>query len=77
MASKPELLYNSSPMREIKQDHLGTLTTSIFYGSDNLMRLLIMLRELPENVKFKVVAAKPEVTMFQLLDKIAYYLYSG
>ena len=108
--------YNSSYMREIKQDIFGISTktrillgsgntrlnrkseipdgghkpgvtisqlvdklatkfqllqpTPMFQGSNNQIRLMRMLLDLTGSVKSKMVVIKPEVTMFQLVDKI-------
>ena len=64
--------YNSSYTRGIKQDIPGvSRATFIFLGSDNLMRLLRMLRDLTGSAKSKMAAIKPEVMISQLVDELA------
>ena len=64
--------YNPSYLREITQDILGiSAATPIFFGSCNLMRLLRMLQNLTGSAKIKMAATIPEVTISQLVDKLA------
>ena len=59
-------------MREIKQDIFAISTaTPIFFRSGNLVRLVRMLRDLTGSAKSKMAATKPEVTTYELVDKLA------